>query len=327
MKALVYRKYGQPDVLHFQEIEKPVPASKEILVKVYSTTVNRTDSATVRAIPFFMPLITGLFGPKKRTPGTEFAGIVESVGSDVTRFKTGDRVFGFTDLDFETHAEFAVIRENHASIVPKEMPLEKAAAMSEGFHYGLNFVNKVNIAPGKRVLVNGASGAIGSAIVQILKYYGADVTAVCGTKNLQLVKSIGADRVIDYQQEDFTCCGLKFDCVFDAVGKSSFFKCLSLLYPGGVYISSDLGFMAQNMFLPLLTPLLGLFPGGRKTKFPLPLDIQASLKLAAKLVEEGKYSPLIDEKTYAFDRIVDAYRYVQSGEKTGNVVIKVATEE
>jgi len=322
MKALLYRKYGQPeDVLEFTETDRPVPGEKEILVRVAATSVNRTDSATIRAIPFFMRIVTGLFVPKKQIPGTEFSGTVEETGKGVSLFKKGDKVFGFFDMGAGAHAEYLAVLENLAVPLPKGMKLEMAAAMSEGFHYGFNFVNKVNLSPGKRILVNGASGAIGSAVVQILKYFGADVTAVCGTKNIELVKSIGADRVIDYEKENFTQMDEKFDCVFDAVGKSSFFKCFRLLAPGGIYISSDLGYMAQNTYFPILTSLFKFLTGGRKSVFPLPGEIRDSLLLAAKMAEEGKYKPVIDDRKYAFGQIIEAYRYVQTGVKTGNVII------
>ena len=321
MKAIVYRKYGQPeDVLEFDATERPVPGEKEIQVRVVATTVNRTDSATIRAIPFFMRVATGLIGPKNQIPGTEFAGTIEETGRSVTLFKKGERVFGFCDLGAGAHAEYLTVAENFAVHVPSGISFEQAAAMSEGFHYALNFVNKVSVTPESKILVNGASGGIGSALVQILKYYGANVTAVCGTKNLELVKSLGADRVIDYQKQDFTRINEKFNCVFDAVGKSSFFKSYRLLAPVGIYISSDLGFMAQNIVVPLLTPLLQFLTGGRKSIFPVPKDIRTSLLLAAKMANEGKFKPVIDRE-YPFEKIIEAYRYVQTGQKTGNVVI------
>ena len=319
MKAIVYTKYGPPDVLQLKEVEKPTPSDNEVLIKIFATTVNRTDYATIRAIPFFARFFTGLFKPKKQTPGTEFAGIIEAVGKSVSSFKVGDKVFGFKDQGSGSHAQFMTISEDEGlTTIPAEISYEQAAASSEGAHYAYNFINKVNLKSGNKVLVNGATGAIGSAAVQLLKYFGANVTAVCNTKNIELVKSLGVDRVIDYTKEDFTKENQKYDFVFDAVGKSSFFKCKRLLQPKGVYISSDLGYMSQNIFLPFITPIFR----GKKTIFPTPTDLKGSILLIKKLIEEGKFKAVIDRK-YLLEQIVEAYKYVGAGQKTGNVVITV----
>ena len=322
MKAIVYTKYGPPDVLQLIEVEKPIPKDNEVLVKVYATTVNRTDCATIRAIPFFVRIATGLFRPKKQIPGTEFAGEIEAIGKSVSSLKAGDSVFGFDDSGSESHAQYMTISEDKALTIPKDITYEQAAASTEGAHYAYNFINKVNPKKGQNVLVNGATGAIGSAAVQLLKYYDLNVTAVCATKNIELVKSLGADRVIDYTKEDFTKDDQKYDFVFDTVGKSSFFKCRTLLKPGGVYISSDLGYLAQNIFLPLITPIIKPLIGNKKTVFPMPIDIRRSLLLIKKLIEEGKFKTVID-RSYPLEQIVEAYRYVEKGQKTGNVVITV----
>jgi NADPH:quinone reductase-like Zn-dependent oxidoreductase len=322
MKAVIYTKYGGPEVLHLKEVEKPTPKDNEVLVKVYATTVNRTDCATIRAKPFFMRLVTGLFKPKNQIPGTEFAGEIEAVGKNVVSFKVGDRVFGFDDSGSGAHAQYLTISEDKAITIPKNITYEQAAASSEGAHYAYNFINKVDIKSGQEILVNGATGAIGSAAVQLLRYFGANVTAVCNTKNIELVKSLGASKVIDYTKEDFTQDDQRYDFVFDTVGKSSFFKCRKLLQPGGVYISSDLGYMAQNIFLPLITPIIKPMIGNKKTIFPFPTDITGSLRLVKKLTEEGKFRAEIDRK-YPLERIVEAYKYVETGQKTGNVVITV----
>ena len=188
MKAIVYKKYGSPDVLELKEVEKPIPKNNEVLIKVYATTVNRTDSATIRAIPFFARIITGLFKPKKQTPGTEFAGKIEEIGKTVTSFKVGDKVFGFDDQGSESHAQYNVIAENKGlTTMPDNLTYKQAAASTEGVHYAYNFINKINLKSGDKVFVNGATGAIGSAAVQLLKYFNADVTAVCNTKNIDLV--------------------------------------------------------------------------------------------------------------------------------------------
>jgi NADPH:quinone reductase-like Zn-dependent oxidoreductase len=322
MKAVVYHKYGSPDVLQLKEVGKPVPKDNEILVKVYATTVNRTDTATIRAIPFFARLYTGLIRPKKQIPGTEFAGRIEEIGKNIASLNVGDRVFGFDDKGSGSHAQYMTISEDNAITIPKHVTYEQAAASTEGAHYAYCFIKKVNIKAGQKALVNGATGAIGSAAVQLLKYFNVYVTAVCNTTNMALVKILGADRVIDYTKEDFTKDEEKYNFVFDAVGKSSFAKCKPLLQSGGIYSSSDLGFMAQNLFLPLITPIIKPMIGYKKTIFPVPTDIRGSLVLIKKLILEGKYKSVID-RTYPLEQIVEAYRYVQKGQKTGNVVIIV----
>jgi len=322
MKAIVYTKYGPPDVLQLKEVEKPAPKDNEVLIKIYATTVNRTDCATIRAIPFFARFITGLFKPKKQIPGTEFAGKIEEVGKNVTSFKVGDKVFGFDDQGSGSHAQYMTISEDKAITIPKNITYEQAAASTEGAHYAYNFIKKVNIKSGQKILVNGATGAIGSAAVQLLKYFDVNVTAVCNTKNIELVKSLGANKVIDYTKEDFTKDEEKYNFVFDAVGKSSFAKCKPLLHSGGIYISSDLGYMAQNVFLPLITPIIKPMIGNKKTVFPIPTDIRGSILLIKKLIEQGKFKAVIDRE-YPLEQIVEAYRYVEKGQKIGNVVITV----
>ncbi len=322
MKAIVYTQYGPPDVLQLKELDKPVPKDNEILVKVHATTVNRTDNAMVKAIPIFARIVTGLFKPRKQTPGTEFAGEVEAIGEEVSSLKIGDRVFGFDDLGSRSQAQYLTIREDRALAIPANTGYEQAAASSEGAHYAYNFINKVKIKQGQDVLVYGASGAIGSALVQLLKYFGVNVTAVCGTRNVELTKSLGADKVFDYTRDDFTKDAQKYNYVFDAVGKVSFFKCRHLLKPDGVYISSDLGYMAQNIFLPVITPIIRPLIGNKKTIFPFPTDIHGTLSLLKKLMEEGRFKAVIDRK-FPLEHIVEAYRYVEQGHKTGNVVITV----
>ena len=319
MKAIVYAKYGPPDVLQLKEVEKPTPKDNEVLIKIYATTVNRTDCATIRAIPFFARLLTGMFKPKKQIPGTEFAGKIEEIGKNVKSFKVGDKVFGFDDQGSGSHAQYMTISEDKAlTTIPKNITYEQAAVSTEGAHYAYNVIKKINLKSGQKVLVNGATGGIGSAAVQFLKYFGANVTATCNTKNIELVKSLGAEKVIDYTKEDFTKDNQKYNFVFDAVDKSSFFKCKRLLQPGGVYISSDLGYMAQNIFLVLITPIIG----NQKVIFPLPTDCRGSVLLIKKLIEEGKFKAVIDRK-YPLEQIVEAYKYVEKGQKIGNVVITV----
>ncbi len=322
MKALVYTHYGSPDVLQLKEIEKPIPGDSEVLVKVHAATVNRTDCATIRAIPFFVRVVTGLFRPKKQIPGTEFAGEIEAIGKRVSSVKTGDRVFGFYDQGAESHAQYLTIKEGNVTTIPGSLSYEQAAASSEGAHYAYNFINKVNLQSGQDILVNGATGAIGSAAVQLLNYFGANVTAVCGTKHIELVKSLGANKVVDYTKDDFTKQRHKFDFVFDTVGKSSFFKCYHLLKPGGIYISSDLGYLSQNIYLPLITPVIKPILGNKKTIFPTPKDIKGSLKLVKTLIEHDKFRAVLD-KEFTLEQIIEAFKYVEQGQKTGNVVITV----
>jgi len=320
MKAIVYEKYGPPDVLELKEVEKPIPRDNEVLIKVYATTVNRTDTATIKAKPFFARFLTGMFKPKKQIPGTEFAGKIEEIGKDVKSLKVGDKVFGFNGLGSGSHAQYMTISEDKAITIPENTTYEQAAASTEGAHYAYNSIKNAKIKSGQKALVYGATGAIGSAAVQLLKYFDVYVTAVCNTKNIELVKSLGADKVIDYTKEDFTKDEEKYSFVFDAVGKSSFAKCKPLLQPGGVYISSDLGYMAQNVVLPLITPIIKPMIGNKKTVSPFPTDIRGSILLVKDLVAQGKFKTVIDRR-YPLEQIVEAYKYVEKGQKTGNVVI------
>jgi NADPH:quinone reductase-like Zn-dependent oxidoreductase len=320
MKAVIASRYGPPNILKIEDVEKPVPGHNEVLIKVFAATVNRTDCAMLRAKPWFMRLMTGFLKPRRRIPGTDFAGLIEAVGSSVKSFKAGDKVFGFDDSGLCSHAHYMTIAEDNAiETIPDTMNYEEATAIIEGAHYAYNFINKVDIKNGDTVLVNGATGAIGSAAVQLLKYYGADIIAVCESKHEELVKSLGAGKVIDYIKEDFTKIDEKFHFVFDTVGKSTFGKCKPLLLPGGAYISSELGPGAQNVFYALFTPLFGK----KKVKFPYPSDRLHSVRLVKKLSEEKKYRAVIDRK-YPLERIVEAFSYVEMGQKIGSIVITVS---
>lgn len=323
MKAFVYREYGPPDVLKLEDVDKPTPAGNEVLVKVYASSVNRTDCANLTAKPDIMRLTMGLFKPKKPIPGTEFAGKIEAIGKAVTSFHVGDDVFGFDDSGVSAYAEYLVIDANKGmATLPSSLSYKEASGCIEGGHYAYNIINKINLKRGDHVMVYGASGAIGTAAVQLLKYYGAVVTAVCSTNSIEVLQSLGADTIIDYEKEDFTKTGKQYDFVFDTVGKSTFGKCKPLLKPGGTYISSELGPMIQNVYFSLITAIVGSVPfqSGKQVKFPLPLNIKRSIVLIRKLIEEGNYRPVID-RTYPFEQIPDAFRYVQSGKKIGSVVI------
>ena len=328
MKAIVYTSYGSPDVLQLKEVEKPEPKEHEILVRVRASSVNRTDCANLRAKPFIMRFTMGLFKPKKKIPGTEFAGDIVNVGQGVDTFKVGDKVFGFDDSVLSSYAEDLVFPANKGiATMPLGFNYQQAGACIEGAHYAYNIINKVALKKGQKALVNGASGGIGTATVQLLRYFGADITAVCNTKNIALVKSLGANKVIDYTKEDFTQDPEKYHYVFDCVGKSTFGKCLPLLKPGGVYISSELGPWSQNIFYALISGIFGSLPGqeGKKVKFPYPPNIKRSVLLVKKLIEEGKFKPVID-RSYPLEKIADAFRYVEKGQKTGNVSILVGKD-
>jgi len=301
-------------------VEKPTAKDNEVLVKVHATTVNRTDCGLRAAEPFVNRFFTGLIRPRVTVLGNEFAGEVEAVGSGVTSFEVGDRVFGFTGDRYGAHAEYLAMPEDGLlAAMPANLTYEEAAPSTEGSQYALSFIRKAAIQRGQDVLVNGATGAIGSAAVQLLKNLGAEVTAVCDTEHDELVRGLGADRVIDYRAEDFTKDEQTYDVVCDAVGKSSFGRCRRLLKPGGIFLSSDLGPLSQNPILALVTPLFG----GKKVYFPIPRKPdQEMARYFRELIESGAFKPLIDRR-YPLDQIVEAYRYVETGRKIGNVVISV----
>jgi NADPH:quinone reductase-like Zn-dependent oxidoreductase len=322
MRAAVHTSYGPPDVVRITEVVRPTPKDNELLVRVFATTVNRTDCGYRAGKPFIVRFFSGLVRPKVTVLGNEFAGEVQAVGSGVTSFEVGDRVFGYIEGRFGGHAEYLTIPEDGSvATVPANTTLEEAAAATEGSHYALSVIRKVKIQGGQDVLVYGATGAIGSAAVQLLKSLGANVTGVCATGNVALVKGLGADRVIDYTVEDFTRDGQTYDVVLDAVGKSSFGRCRRLLKPGGIYVSSDLGPLAQNPVLALVTPLLR----GRRVMFPIPTDNQEMVRYFKGLMESGDFRPVIDRR-YPLDEIVEAYRYVETGRKVGSVVITLEPE-
>jgi NADPH:quinone reductase-like Zn-dependent oxidoreductase len=320
MKAAVNTSYGPPDVVRISEVAKPAAKDNQILVKVHATTVNRTDCGFRSANPFFIRLFTGPIRPRLTILGNEFAGDVEAVGSGVTSFRVGDRVFGYSGSTFGAHAEYlAIPADGLLATMPANVTYEEAAPGTEGSHYALSLIRAAKIRPGHDVLVNGATGAIGSAAVQLLTSLGARVTATCATEHVQLVSGLGADRVIDYTAEDFTKDEQRYDVVLDAVGKSSFARCRRLLKPRGIYLSTDLGPLSQNPILALTTPFLP----GKKVMFPIPKEDSEMGTYFKGLIESGAFKPLIDRR-YPLDQIVDAYTYVETGQKIGNVVITVA---
>jgi NADPH:quinone reductase-like Zn-dependent oxidoreductase len=323
MKASVYKKYGSPDVLKIEEVSKPIVLADEILIKVICSTVNRTDCGFRSAEYVISRLFSGLFKPKMQVLGSEFSGIVEEIGSEVTQFKVGDRVFGFDDKKFGGHAEYKTIGENKSvATIPEGIDFEEAAAILEGSHYALCDIFAAKVQKGQKVLVNGSTGAIGSSAVQLLKHhFGAEVTAVCGTENQELVKSLGADYVIDFTKENYTNTTLKYDFVFDAVGKSSFGEAKKVLKENGIYISTELGKGGQNVYLALWTP----FFSKKKLLFPLPTINKKDTLFIKSLVETNQFRPLIDRNfNFTLDQIIEATKYVETGQKIGNVVLKIA---
>jgi len=317
MKAAVRSKYGNGDVLSVQEIAKPSLKENEVLVRVHATTANRSDYHVLTGKPFFMKLFTGLFKPKQAIIGTDFAGQIEAIGENVRSFKAGDKVMGFSGaFGCGAHAEYVAFPENKGIVtMPANLNYQQAAACLEGTFYATGVLLGLKPTAGQRSLVYGATGAIGSAYVQVLKYFGVYVTAVCGGENAELVRSLGADRIIDYKKEDFTKDTERYDYVFDAIGKSSFMKCKGLLNKKGIYFPSG---GAENIFLVPLTKLFG----GKRVGFTGSGNIKGTLEFIKDLVEKGQYHPVID-RTYPLEKIGEAFDYVGTGQKIGNVVIAI----
>jgi 2-desacetyl-2-hydroxyethyl bacteriochlorophyllide A dehydrogenase len=323
MKAVVCTKYGPPEVLQLQEVAKPTPKDNEILVKIHATTVTSGD-CRIRSfnVPplFWLPgrLAIGITGPRNKVPGMEIAGEVEAAGKDVTRFKAGDQVFGSTfNAKFGAYAEYKCLPEDGlVEIKPVDMAYEEAAAVAFGGITALHFLKKGNIQPGQNVLINGASGAVGTYAVQLAKYFGADVTAVCSAANIELVKTLGANRVIDYKQEDFTRSGETYDIIFDAVGTTTFAQCKNALKTNGYYLHTV-------MMLPEIKGAWYGMRTGKNLVGGTAYGTPEELAFLKELLEAGKIKPVID-RCYPLEEIVEAHRYADSGHKKGNVVIMVA---
>lgn len=330
MKAIVYTKYGAPDVLRLEEVEKPAPRDNEVLIRVHATSVNYGDlvARNFKAISprkFNMPLLFWLFAkiffgfrkPKITILGSEFAGKIESVGKDVKSFKQGDRVFGYLGQSMGAYAEYLCMPEDGVlAIKPANMTYEEAAVIPYGAIMALNLLKKVNLRPGQKVLINGASGGIGSAAVQLAKCFGAEVTGVCGTPGLEFVKALGADKVIDYTKEDFTRSGETYDLIFDILGKSSFSRCKSSLTQNGRYLLAS--FKMKQLFQMLWTSMTG----SKKVTCALASEITEDLISVKELIEAGKIKSIIDRR-YPLEQITEAHRYVEKGHKKGNVIITV----
>lgn len=318
MKAAVRSKYGLPGDLSIKELEIPVPKDNEVLIKVHATTVNRSDCHVLSGKPFAMRLFTGLFKPRHSIIGCDFAGQIEAAGSAVKSFKPGDKIMGFGGgFGCGSHAQYFILPETRATkvmiMMPGNISYEQAAACLEGAFYAASCLIPLKPKTGQKALVYGATGAIGSSYVQFLKYYGVYTTAVCSGENSELVRSLGADRVIDYKKEDFTKDSERYDFVFDAIGRSSFLKCKRLLKKKGVYTSSG---GVENLLLLLITPLFG----GKKVVFKAIKRISTGLSFIRDLIEKGNFKPVIDRK-YPLEKIAEAYVYVASGQKIGNVII------
>jgi NADPH:quinone reductase-like Zn-dependent oxidoreductase len=322
MKAVARYAYGPPEVLEVVDVPIPEPKPNEIRIKVAMSSVNRTDSGFLLGKPFVARFFSGVPKPRQPILGCEFAGTVELVGSEVSEFSVGDRVFGFDDAGWGGHGEHKIMRAAKSVVkIPNGVSFEQAAASTEGGHYVLSYLHTMQKLGANRVLVHGATGAIGSAAVQLLKQAGMYVIATSTTKDMKLVVSLGVDRVIDWQKEDFTACGEVVDVVFDAVGKSTFKACKPLLRRKGVYIATELGPKGQNPLLGIVSPLYRLC-GAKRALFPLPKNNKALIQYIAERLADKTFVPVID-KTYALEDIADAYRYVLSGQKVGNVLVKV----
>jgi len=316
MRAVVHHRYGPPEVLRIEEVERPVPNDDEVLVRVRATTVTRTDCGLRSAEYWFTRVFTGLLRPKRKIAGMELAGVVEAVGAAVSEFEVGDEVFG---VRVGANAEYVCVREQGVlAHKPASMSLEEAAAVCDGALLARTCLSAAELRKGRSILVYGASGSVGVAAVQLAKYFEADVSAVCNTKNVELVRSLGAEDVVDYLQEDFTKNGRTYDVIFDAVGKHSFRRSRRSLKPGGIYISTDLGFMFHGPIMVLLTRWIG----DRKAKVGIGRYRKEDVLLLKELIEAGRYRAVID-RSYPLEDVVEATRYVETQQKTGNVVLTI----
>ena len=325
MKAIVYEKYGSPDVLQLQEIDKPVVNDDDILVRVRAVGANPYDWHFMRGKPYMMRLISGLFKPKSYSMGIDLAGQVEAVGKNVTRFRPGDEVFGELPMMRSSFAEYVCVSEDSVELKPANLTFEQAAAVPmAGFTALQGLRDKGQIQPGHKVLINGASGGVGTFAVQIAKSFGAEVTGVCSTRNVDIVRSIGADQVIDYTQDDFTQSGQRYDLMFDNVGNRSLSDCRRVLSPRGVYVTvgAPVGGDWIGPQIWLFKVLLASLVGSRKMVSFLAKPNKEDLLVLKELLEAGKVTPVID-RHYKLSEVPEAIRYLEEGHAQGKVVITV----
>lgn len=321
MKTIVYQKYGSPNVLELKEVEKPTPKDDEVLIRIYATTVTATECSFRKGKPFYTRLFTGIINPKINTLGEELAGVIETVGKNVKLFKEGDEVFGTAGPNFGANAEYLCLPESGVlASKPINMSYEESASICDGILTALPFLrDKGNIQRGQKVLINGASGSVGTAAVQLASYFGAEVTGVCSTTNVELIKSLGADNVIDYTAEDFTNRGETYDIIFDTVGKISFSRCKRSLKKGGIFLEAAIGFaiLPQVLWTSIVgTKKAVIAATGLRSENERKKD----LIILKELIEAGKIKAVID-RSYPLEQIAEAHRYVDKGHKKGNVVI------
>jgi NADPH:quinone reductase-like Zn-dependent oxidoreductase len=323
MKAIVYRKYGPPEVLQPEEIPKPIPVDDEVLVKVFATTVTSGDWHLRKADPFLVRLFNGFFKPRKWTIlGSEFSGAIEAIGANVKRFKVGDRVFGSTGMALGSYAEYICLpQDGILEKTPSNLDRNEAAAVFFGGNTALHFFRKAKIKEGQEVLVYGASGSVGTAAVQLAKYYGTRVTAVCSTANVDLVRSLGADAVVDYTKNDFSKSGKTYDIVFDTVGKSPFMGSVRSLRNNGYYLRA-----VHTDLVPVLLGLWISLTSKKSVIGGIAVERSDDLVLLKELIEAGKYRPVI-YKRYPMEQMADAHRHAEQGHKRGNVVITLGTND
>jgi NADPH:quinone reductase-like Zn-dependent oxidoreductase len=324
MRAAVYNRYGPPDVVQIKDVEKPDPKDNEVLVRIEASTVCAADWRLRKADPFLIRFMNGLWRPRKiHVLGMEFAGKVESLGKAVTGFATGDHVFGMTGFKFGTHAEYVCLAAGRAlAMKPANMTPEEAAAVLFGGFTALHFLRKARIQAGQKVLVYGASGSVGTFAVQLAKHFGAHVTGVCSTGNLDLVKSLGADEVVDYTRDDFSRAGRVYDIVFDSVGKSGFSRSLKSLKRGGYYVRVGGSGRLLSMLGGMLAGMWASITGAAKVVGGMAGGSAADQSFLKELIEAGKLRSVIDRR-YSLGQIAEAHRYVEAGHKKGNVVIVV----
>ncbi len=320
MKAVVQDRYGPPEVLRIEEVERPVPKDDEVLIRVRAATVSQTDVHARAASPVFWRLVAGLRRPRWRTLGVDLAGEVEAVGAAVSEFKVGDAVFGSPSRYFGTHAEYVCVPERGPlALKPARLSFEEAAAVTDGAMQALSTLRLAGAGPGRRIVIYGASGSLGTAAVQLARHFGAHVTAVCSTRNVELVRSLGADEVVDYLQDDFTKHGQTYDAIIDAVGKYSFRRGRKVLKPGGVYVATDGGrFLLETLALLVVTRWVG----SKRVRGAIGRRSKEDVRLMKELIEAGAYRPVVDRR-YPMDRVAEAHRYVETWRKRGNVVLTI----